>query len=438
MRDGQILKLFLVLVISTAYIFSFSHFGTLAYDSVINRNDEFTVGTKIGSLSVAEKTVKEVMEQTDEELTKWLNNTTITLKYKEKSEELDLSYFNFDIKKSVLDAKQGQDNPVIVDLEPLDDVLQTLSPALSAADLHMEELKGVLLQSATMLESGSFEFRLDPFLVDSSSDEVILAVAVIDAEFFDSEMDVLVGKTIEISGTSQFSLLNYVEDEVGELPSLSLSKLATAIYGVILPTNFDIIERHISNELPAYADLGFEAKADMDLKNDLVFSNPNEFSYFIEFEKKNGSLSVSLKGPQLLNGYKILPEDKETFEPKIILQFAHLSNPNEVRVKEEGKNGQLIKVYREHRDEKGEVLKKELLSEDFYPPIHRIEIRDLIKKEGNATIHPSTDSDQGVDGEPDNTTNEDETPSNPDSDNNSDSIVDDHNGLWGKPNEKQK
>ncbi len=37
-------------------------------------------------------------------------------------------------------------------------------------------------------------------------------------------------------------------------------------------------------------------------------------------------------------------------------------------------------MYREHYDENGKLLKKELISEDFYPPVHQIEIQGLIEK----------------------------------------------------------
>ena len=50
---------------------------------------------------------------------------------------------------------------------------------------------------------------------------------------------------------------------------------------MILPTNFSIIERNISEELPDYAELGFEAKVNPEKNKDLVFSNGNESSYKI-------------------------------------------------------------------------------------------------------------------------------------------------------------
>lgn len=438
MRNQQVLKLFLVLILSITYIFSFSHFGALAYDSVMNRSDQFAEGTMIGSISVAGKTSNEAGQLTDEQLTNWLNNTTISLKFKEKSETIDLGLFTFDVENTVSKAKHGQANPVVVELESLEETLFSLSPSLTASTVHLDELKSKVLQSALMLEAGSYEIRLEEFLAGQGNESTTIAESIIQSEFLEEELESFVGKSIEIGATSQFSLLEFVEEEIGQVSPLSLSKIATAIYDVILPTNFDIIERHISNELPSFASLGFEAKADIDLKNDLVFSNPNEFSFFIDFEKKNDSIYVYLNGPELLNKYVIIPEDKETFKPKIIRQFNPQLGPTEIKVKVEGKEGQIIKIYREHRDEKGAVLKKELIAEDFYPPTHQVEVQGLIVKEGDSSsITPETenggetgDSDPTEDNKDPEGTDQKDASNQPDKDTEED--------LWGKDNEIPK
>lgn len=415
------------------YIFSFSHFGAQAYDSVVNRNDQFAEGTRIGSFSVAGKTYNEALQLIDEQLTKWTNESIITLKYKEKSEQLDVSYFTFDIENTVSKTKNGQENPVIVQLEPLDDFLLTLSPTLTVDAINLEDLQSQILQGAMSLDAGSYEIRIDDYLADSGEGELTtIAESIIQPEYVENELERFAGKSIELGATSQFSFLSFVEEEIGEISQLSLSKIATAIYHVILPTNFDMLERHISNELPGYAELGFEAKVDLALKNDLVFSNPNEFSYFLEFEKKNDSIFVYLKGPEFLNRYVIKSAGKETFDPKIIRQFNPQLGPTEIKVKVEGRKGQLIKVYREHQDEKGEVIKKELISEDFYPPVHQVEVQGLIIKEEDLNTPPGSNDGEVVEG-PTNMdpSNEAEVPSNntPES---SDS------DLWGKENEIPK
>lgn len=445
MRNQQLLKLFLVLILSTTYLYSFSHYGALAYNSITNQDNHFADGTMIGSIPVAGKSANEAMQLVDEQLTKWLNETTLTLNYKEKSQQLDLSHFTFDVESTVSQAVNGGQNPIHVQLASLDDMLLSVSPTLSSDVLNIEDLKNELSRYAAMLETGNFEIRLEEFLLSMDETEpIIISESTIQSEFVEKELDLFDGKRIELGATSQFSLLQYVEEELGNVSALSLSKIATSIYEVILPTNFTVIERHISIELPAYASLGYEAKADIELNSDLVFSNPNEYSYIIEFEKKNDSLHVYLKGPEFLNSYIISPKDKETFKPKIIRQFNPQLGPTEIKVKVEGKEGQLIKVYREHQDEKGEIIKKELISEDFYPPIHQVEVQGLIIKEGNSTITPATEDEDeiGDSANSDSTNGEgDQTdPDNPSDDGNASEspTANKDDDLWGKENEIPK
>lgn len=436
MRNQQVIKLFLVLILSITYIFCFSHYGASAYDTIMNKNDVFTEGTMVGAVLVAGKSSNEALQLVDEQLTRWLSETTITLNYKEKSLPLDLTSFNFDIKETVAKVKPGEMNLVDVDIDSLEDILVSLSPTLTEDVIVIELLKEEILKSASMLETGNYQIRIENFLIDESmSEPTVISESSISMENVERELDLFVGKSIELAATSQFSLLKYVEDEIGNVSPLALSKVATAIYGTILPTNFDIIERHISSELPAYATLGFEAKSDLELNIDLVFSNPNEISYFLEFEKVNDNIKVSLKGPRLLNQYSILSEDKQSFKPKIIRQFNPQLGPTEIKVKVEGKEGQLIKVYREHRDELGSVLKKELISEDFYPPVHQVEVQGLIIDEGDSTVTPPTeDGSAEEDAENPDTSGQDGNPSN--SEESSDQQDDD--SLWGKENEIPK
>lgn len=421
---------------------SFSHFGALAYGSIMSENDQFAEGTSIGSISIAGQTPNIALQLVDEKLTKWLNETEISLKYMEKSVILDLSYFTFDLEDTISQAKNGQRNLAKVELEPIDELLYSLSPSLTENNVHLDELRAEIIRSAASVEVGSYEIRLESYLNDTSKSEShTIAEYMLQAEYVEDELELFVGKSIEIAPTSQFSMLKFVNDEIGAVSPVSLSKIATGIYNVFLPTNFDFIERHISNELPDYAELGFEAKADQDLNLDLVFSNPNEFRYFLEFEKKNDDFFVSLKGPELLNKYVILPEGKETFKPKIIRQFNPQLGPTEIKVKVEGKEGQLIKVYREHRDEKGAVLEKELVAEDFYPPIHRVEVQGLIINEGDSSITSTSENntEAGNESEESSDITDDEEASleNQDSDSNqADSTNEDD--LWGKENELPK
>ncbi|KAA9023139.1 G5 domain-containing protein [Niallia endozanthoxylica] len=393
MGNKQTLGLFIILLLCTTYIFSFSHFGSLAYDSVMGSDDKFSEGTMIGSVSIEGMTRNDALQAVEEALTKWQKETTLTIKYREKVIGVNKDYFIFDVEKTVMQAERGQQNEMVVKVVSLEKTLTTLSSSLNSSDINMNDLESQMLVNAKMLQSGSYEVRLEPFLTNTEEKQAVINESKINLEETVADLEGLASEKMEVGSLAQFSLLQYLKDQKIKLSPLSLNKLATAIYEVALPTNFVMIERHISSELPEYAELGYEAKVDDKLQYDLIFSNPNEISYFIEFENVDSTLTVSLKGPEFLNRYEIKLEGKDSFKPKEIVQFNPQLSPAESSVKEEGKEGQIIKVYREHYDENGTSIKKETISEDFYPPIHRVVVRGLIQNKVDSTMNEEEDND---------------------------------------------
>lgn len=407
--------MFLILFISTAYIFSFSQFGVSAYESFMYGDQYFQEGTKIASVSVEGKTKNGAMQLLDESLTQWLDETTITLKYKEKEYSIDLlDTFHVDVETSVSKAKQGVSNPAFVQLNSLDDVLMNMSKKLLDDEmLDMDRLETKLMEIAQMLSSGNHQIRLEEFLLDSFLDEsVTIQESMMNYGNSIKEIESIFELAIEIKGQSQFSFIDFLKEQhLENLPSHLLSKIATSIYEVILPTNFIIIERHISNELPDYARLGFEAKVNPKKNMDFVFSNPNDGSYTITFVKKGNDVKTVLKGSELLYEYKIVTSDKQTFKPRTIKQYNPVFKPLQVQVKQEGKEGLLIKVYREIYDEKGILLQKELISEDFYPPIYQVEVSGLIpssKEEEESNDHNMESNEEELPPSDDQEENDDE------------------------------
>lgn len=441
MRNKQILKLFLVMIISTTYIFSFSHFGVSAYDAIMNRSNSFDKGTFIGMVDVSGKTKSEAMRMVDEQLTKWLNETTIYVHFKEKISVFNVHYIGFDIEQTVNNAQQGKKNKLMVAMDEIESFLEELSPTITAATYNIEKINSEILNIANSLQIGQFELKIEDSLLDTAShnNQVINQVTLdLNTIHFDEKfLDQL--KDFEIEPSSQFSLLSEM-DELGidHATIETMNILASSIYELILPTNFLVIERHISENLPPYAKLGYEAKVNPESDLDFKFRNENDGPYKVYFDKTNSHLVISLIGPSFLNQYKIIEKDEKTFKPKTIVQFNPQLNPIEKIVKAAGKDGHLKRIYRETYDENGERLKEEKVSEDFYPPVHQVEIRGLIKEESasssdNSEIENQT-SQSTNDTDINQTNNEGESANQGTQEINSN----DDNALWGKPNEEFK
>jgi hypothetical protein len=452
-KKKQEMKLFIVLFLCTAFVFSFSHFGASAYNAITEKSSGFSEGTSIGGVDVSGKSAKEALLTLTEQQQAWLSQTTIKLHYKEKSVPIDLNQFHFDLQSSVDMAKDGQKNELIVTFKSGDlyQYLQSLSSRLRASVVNIEALQNELVALAAGFNTGEHDFNAQKFLLEAESEDEVLVEASITPDAVPLELGFIVEElsSIKIEPKSQFSLLELLADKkFAQSSAEAASMIATVIYNAVLPSNFKIVEKHTSQALPEYVELGREAKVDFNNHLDFMFVNPNDSAYEIALKLENNTLTATLKGPSFVNDYQINLAEREEFKPKTIVQYSPLVAPNAVKVKEAGKNGLKISVYRQIYGENGEWLRKEFITEDFYPPVHRVEVHGLTQQNAaqETTDQPNdqtgtapADSGNTVDsGAAGGTANTDPalTPQNPDKPDAQDDRGDDD--LFGKPNEPIK
>nr|WP_275006482.1 hypothetical protein [Niallia taxi] len=77
---------------------------------------------------------------------------------------------------------------------------------------------------------------------------------------------------------------------------------------------------------------------------DYRYYNPNEQRYTLSFEMANSKLYVSSNGAIFLYNFKSHLSDKQTFSPKIVLQFQPSLSFNDTRVVEEAAHALCLKV----------------------------------------------------------------------------------------------
>jgi vancomycin resistance protein YoaR len=171
------------------------------------------------------------------------------------------------------------------------------------------------------------------------------------------------GKAFSLLGALKEKKLNSINDD-------ALNVMATGIYSAMLKSNFEILERSTSRELPAYASIGFEARVAED-EADLLVVNPNKTPYILFLDYYNGVLYVYIVGDSLENTYHIVKEGTKVIPPRTILH--HSSGGVMV-----GKPGAYVQIYREEFNAKNKMIKREFISEDYYTPIHQI-------KQGSST-----------------------------------------------------
>jgi hypothetical protein len=276
----------------------------------------------------------------------------------------------------------------------------------------------------------------------TSEPEVVLTSATVNVKDIPDDLPsfLSVNPKIDFPADSSFSLLDFLKKQKLEtLSADTMSIIGTGIYQAILPTNFSLEERNISSELPDYASLGGEAKVDFSQNMDLAFSNPNNTKCILEFQLNGNSLTVSLKGAKLPYEYKIMKKNEQKVAPKTIVQYSPLVSSGQTAVKNTGKAGQTIDVFRQTY--KGDILvKSELIANDYYPPEYRIEIHglDQTAQTAGAVANTTVQTDQQTVANTDQNGQTTQSTTTTTTDGTTAAVSSSDSNLWGKPNEETK
>jgi len=386
MRQTVSFKLFLTLVITVSYLLASTKVATWAYESFVS-GDKFAEGTMIGPVDVSNRSSDEAYKQVNEKVNEWKQSATMTLMLEEKEAILQTNAFTFHIEESMKQAVNGKQTALLVSVneQALQDVISSISALSDWIDV--ERLKAQLEQAAASLTSA--RLSLSQYVRKDMQQQTILSQAVIPLH---EELRVMSQTAIVIEPKQMFSVLDFFKKQGIGLSKEALTLFASALYEAIVPTNFEVIERHTSMTLPDGGKAGFEAAVEQN-KKDFMFFNPNDQSYTIEVRAEDGQMKVALVGIPFIYQYAVKTDPIEYYDPKTIVQYSALLKPNEKRIKEEGKKGMLVRLHKEVYDRNGAFIEKVLVSEDFYPPVHRVELRGL-QSGGNNGIPNDTPSTQ--------------------------------------------
>jgi len=404
MKNIQVIKVIVAIAVITAFIFSFSQFGTKAYNNLFQPSDVFGENTKIASIDASAMNDKELLDALESKRSQWEETTAITVKYKEKTKKFDLDLFAFDLQDSVSEIKSGTQNNVIVSLdgEKLSSFLESLSSEIVKEDsFYLNKLNDSLVGIAASLQTGEILIDVDDYKVSKDDEQKVLSETTLNVDGKEKKIKewVKTFPSLEIAPQSTASVLGLAETAKDKnFSNETLSMVATALHTVVLATNFSVAERFLSDELPSFASLGYEARVNKDKKIDYRFYNPNDETYHLTFKMIDEKLYVALIGAPFIYQYKVALSDEKSFKPKTIVQFDSGLDFNETKTVAEGKNGSLIKVYRKITDENGEAIKKELISEDFYAPVNKVIAHSLLEENSVSTEdEEETDKDEKTD-----------------------------------------
>lgn len=154
-----------------------------------------------------------------------------------------------------------------------------------------------------------------------------------------------------------------------------ICQVTTTLYNALLLSEFSIIERRPHSIPLAYVRPGLDATL-AENYIDFKFQNNRSYAVYIGAETKSGTVSIKILGKNDEFGYdnslitrlnSVIIEEYEK-EPDEIIFDNNLKEDEKVVVRE-GKKGYNVIVYRDILNKKGELLKREKISNDIYKPV---------------------------------------------------------------------
>ncbi|AMQ21334.1 G5 domain-containing protein [Geobacillus sp. JS12] len=390
MKAASAGKLFVVMAVCTVYFLSFVRLGVLAYESFGPDQGRYRPGTSIGPVSLSGMTRVEAGQAVADRVNDWRATASLFVRYQEKKAELPIDVFTFRLSESLKNIVNGRPSPLLVlaDMNACMETVERLLPRAAVDAIDLKALEADLEAVASSLSIPDQPFDLARYLPSSGRGQTVVseaAVAVRDeslARFLASE------RRLALPTNQLVSLRTVIQQAGGGLSDRAISALASAVYRAVLSTNFLLMERYAGSELPDGIPAGFEAKVDD--KRDLQWLNPNSTDYTLILRYDGRQVKASLYGWPFAYQYIVRVSEAEPVEPRKIIQYdAHLA-PDETVTKQTGRTGLLVKVERDVRDG-SRLIRKETVSEDFYPPTYTIVVKGLDVPESSQP-NPSQES----------------------------------------------
>ncbi|WP_231563659.1 hypothetical protein [Anoxybacillus sp. KU2-6(11)] len=260
MRQTVSLKLFFTMLLTVAYLLATTKVATWAYESFVS-NDTFAEGTMIGPMDISNRSYEEAHEQINEKVNEWKQSATIKLVLEEKEAAVQTNHFTFHIEESMKQAVSGKQTPLLVsvDGQALQDAISSIGASSDWIDV--EKVKTQLEQVAASLTSA--QLSLHQYVREDMQKETILSQATIPLH---DELRGMSQTTVTIEPKQIFSVLDFFKKQGMSASKEAMTLFASALYAAIIPTNFEVVERHTSTVLPNGIKAGFEAAVEQDKK----------------------------------------------------------------------------------------------------------------------------------------------------------------------------
>ncbi|WP_280769786.1 VanW family protein [Salipaludibacillus daqingensis] len=379
----------IIMVGSIFFLTLFTYSGELVYSTWFEE-ERFESETVISNMDISELNQEEASLQLKEEVDQWKANHTLELRWFDEKQEYSLDSFNFLVDESIEElmiSEEQNDSLVVLGSEQqLLNVLENFEYYSDVPNVvHLEGLLNDIEEELSSLPNSDVVINVHDYVFEDQVDvekTLMTASRAIDSSLVEEWMQDL--PTITLEADSQFSFMESMESAaISPLDDESLSKLASAIYEAVLPSNFHLIERVQNDALREEINVGFDVKMNPE-QDDLVFENPNPIDYKLEFEWTNNQLSVDFIGEEFPYLINVDVVNQETISPRTIVQYSNDLREGQTQTVDSGKNGLSYELIRTIVYPLTDEMRTEQIAKDYYPPEHRMEKRskvDLIEED---------------------------------------------------------
>ncbi|MCA0969923.1 VanW family protein [Halobacillus litoralis] len=373
-----------LLIGMTAFLLLFTYLGPMGWQIVSSEEKVYGANTSVADVSLEGMTESEAKQALLDRVSEWKNEQEVLLQSGDETIKISTNYLEFQVDETLDHILEGtnQDFVVSTDDSYKSDIEDRWNTDLKE-QFNWEAWTDQLTAEAAELIEEPLQYAVYDYLQsDVTSLYETIASYDIQVDATPALSDLVSSlSAMPVEAQEAFSLIERADEQPVAIDAESLSLVATVLFGAVLETNFTVQQRHISQRLPGYAELGKEASVKPDQNDDFVFYNPNGSHYMISLSMDGSTLSAEIRGYPLVDQYVASVEDVQEVEPRTIVQYTSFVDPGAVELKQEGKQGQRAVVYRESRGEDGFT---ELIAEDYYPPLNRVEWRYGVEGEENS------------------------------------------------------
>lgn len=412
------LKYWIPLLVAVASIYLLIYQVLLPTNVVLAKGDAGN-GT-IAGVEIVDKKKSEIKTQIASEIVKW-KEKDIEVEGSTATMTISSDLIHFDIDKTVdhyiaassatwykfWSKKKDVQIPMEVTVE--EEVQEQLK---EASFFYVDETIEAIKEHAQFLKEGAVQAEEVPLSKeDMKRVSFEIQEVVVDGHGISQVVDML--DEITIAGGETFSFLERLEEMNSFYSDETADFVASVLYSVVLQSEMDIQERHSQNVLPPYLEPGIEVKVNERRNQDFSFVNRTNRPYVIDATLQDGRLKVELYSFPSAYEVAVDVRQREVIKPRTIYRLTSSLAAGRERVLEQGEAGLHVNVYKRVTEMAGSYEEDILVSQDFYPPKHKVvlvsslEPQTTTPSDGNSSSTDASSDQRGEEDEKQGETNRD-------------------------------